>query len=102
MNALHTLYELLSYLCSFMLPSADASSYYAVAVVRKDSDVTWETLIGRKSCHTGLGRTAGWNIPIGLLHDKYNDCDFCESEDELLFYNIIHLTPSLYKPIMSR
>ncbi|KAF4076267.1 hypothetical protein AMELA_G00212540, partial [Ameiurus melas] len=52
------------------------SSYYAVAVVRKDSGLTWDTLKGKKSCHTGVGRTAGWNIPIGLLHDKYKDCDF--------------------------
>ncbi|XP_053508160.1 serotransferrin-2 [Ictalurus furcatus] len=56
--------------------SGDASSYYAVAVVRKDSGLTWDTLRGKKSCHTGVGRTAGWNIPIGLLHDKYDDCDF--------------------------
>ncbi|XP_026993075.2 serotransferrin-2-like [Tachysurus fulvidraco] len=54
----------------------DTSSYYAVAVVRKASGVTWETLIGRKSCHTGLGRTAGWNIPMGLLHKDTQECDF--------------------------
>ncbi|KAG7320035.1 hypothetical protein KOW79_017178 [Hemibagrus wyckioides] len=55
---------------------SDTSSYYAVAVVRKGSGVTWETLIGRKSCHTGLGRTAGWNIPMGLLHKDNKECDF--------------------------
>lgn len=69
---------MLSYLCYLMLPSSDTSSYYAVAVVRKGSGVTWETLIGRKSCHTGLGRTAGWNIPMGLLHKDNKECDFCE------------------------
>ncbi|XP_036412089.1 transferrin-a [Colossoma macropomum] len=54
----------------------EASSYYAVAVVRKGSGVTWETLKGKKSCHTGMGRTAGWNIPMGLLHHSSGECDF--------------------------
>uniref|UniRef100_A0A8C7ZT65 Serotransferrin n=1 Tax=Oryzias sinensis TaxID=183150 RepID=A0A8C7ZT65_9TELE len=53
-----------------------ASSYYAVAVVKKDSGVTWETLKGKKSCHTGIGRTAGWNIPMGRIYDQTKDCDF--------------------------
>ncbi|MCJ8745309.1 hypothetical protein PDJAM_G00128860 [Pangasius djambal] len=57
-------------------PSGETSSYYAVAVVRKDSDLTWDTLQGKKSCHTGVGHTAGWNIPMGLLHTKYKHCDF--------------------------
>uniref|UniRef100_A0A8B9KX68 Serotransferrin n=1 Tax=Astyanax mexicanus TaxID=7994 RepID=A0A8B9KX68_ASTMX len=51
-------------------------SYYAVAVVRADSKVTWSTLRGKKSCHTGLGRTAGWNVPMGLLHQDSGECDF--------------------------
>lgn len=74
----------------FVLPSGDTSSYYAVAVVSKVSGLTWDTLKGRKSCHTGVGRTAGWNIPMGHLHKKYNDCDFCERE-----YGLQHHTPSL-------
>ncbi|XP_044075040.1 transferrin-a [Siniperca chuatsi] len=53
-----------------------ASSYYAVAVVKKGSGVTWENLKGKKSCHTGVGRTAGWNIPMGHIHKLTNDCDF--------------------------
>ncbi|TST47712.1 Serotransferrin-2 [Bagarius yarrelli] len=53
----------------------DASSYYAVAVVQKNSGLTWDKLKGKKSCHTGVGRTAGWNIPMGLLHEKYQNCD---------------------------
>ncbi|XP_033885384.3 serotransferrin-2 [Acipenser ruthenus] len=52
-------------------------SYYAVAVVKKDSPLTWDTLKGAKSCHTGLGRTAGWNIPMGILKKTaIKDCDF--------------------------
>nr|AEX63635.1 serum transferrin [Bostrychus sinensis]AEX63636.1 serum transferrin [Bostrychus sinensis] len=53
-----------------------ASSYYAVAVILKDSGVTWDSLKGKRSCHTGIGRTAGWNIPMGLIHQQTNDCDF--------------------------
>lgn len=55
------------------------SSYYAVAVVKRSSGLTWEGLRGRASCHTGMGRTAGWNIPMGLIHQATNDCDFGES-----------------------
>ncbi|XP_070829853.1 serotransferrin-like [Chaetodon trifascialis] len=58
------------------VPGASASSYYAVAVVKKGSGVTWENLKGKKSCHTGIGRTAGWNIPMGHIHKLTNDCDF--------------------------
>uniref|UniRef100_A0A8C6M1N5 Serotransferrin n=2 Tax=Nothobranchius furzeri TaxID=105023 RepID=A0A8C6M1N5_NOTFU len=55
---------------------AAASSYYAVAVVKKSSGVTWANLKGKRSCHTGFGRTAGWNIPMGLIYDQTKDCDF--------------------------
>ncbi|XP_029774103.1 lactotransferrin [Suricata suricatta] len=53
--------------------------YLAVAVVRKsDADITWNSLRGRKSCHTGVGRTAGWNIPVGLLLNQTGSCKFDE------------------------
>ncbi|KAM6948309.1 transferrin-a [Aplochiton taeniatus] len=55
---------------------ATASSYFAVAVVKKGSGLTWKTLKGKKSCHTGLGRTAGWNVPMGLIYTETKDCDF--------------------------
>uniref|UniRef100_A0A8C7JN02 Serotransferrin n=1 Tax=Oncorhynchus kisutch TaxID=8019 RepID=A0A8C7JN02_ONCKI len=53
-----------------------ASSYFAVAVAKRGSGLTWTTLKGKRSCHTGLGRTAGWNIPMGLIHRRTMNCDF--------------------------
>ncbi|XP_068458076.1 transferrin-a [Clinocottus analis] len=57
-------------------PGASASSYYAVAVVKKSSGLTWDALKGKRSCHTGVGRTAGWNVPMGQIHKQTGDCDF--------------------------
>lgn len=43
-------------------------SYYAVAVVKKGSTYkSFEDLKGAKSCHTGIGRTAGYNAPLYVL-----------------------------------
>ncbi|MDL1267380.1 hypothetical protein PSU51_21050, partial [Yersinia pestis] len=53
--------------------------YYAVAVVKtSDADITWNSLKGKKSCHTAVDRTAGWNIPMGLLYSRINHCRFDE------------------------
>ncbi|KAM5291956.1 lactotransferrin [Ctenodactylus gundi] len=53
--------------------------YLAVAAVRtSDADLTWNSLRGRKSCHTAVGRTAGWNIPMGLLYNQTGSCRFGE------------------------
>ncbi|XP_006846704.1 PREDICTED: inhibitor of carbonic anhydrase-like [Chrysochloris asiatica] len=41
--------------------------YYAVAVALKGSGFQLNELRHKKTCHTGLGRSTGWNVPISLL-----------------------------------
>nr|XP_061795252.1 serotransferrin-like [Nerophis lumbriciformis] len=41
--------------------------YYAVAVVKKGSGFGIRDLRHKRSCHTGLRKSAGWDIPIGTL-----------------------------------
>ena len=48
----------------------DSTSYYAVAVVRNNTGFSINQLSGKKSCHTGIGKTAGWNVPIGTLLNR--------------------------------
>ncbi|XP_073529095.1 serotransferrin-B-like [Phyllobates terribilis] len=56
--------------------SKTQGTYYAVAVVKKSNkEISWNNLKGKMSCHTAVGRTAGWNIPVGLINKKNNNCD---------------------------
>ena len=41
--------------------------YYGLAVVKKGTAFNLKELKGKKSCHTGVGRTVGWKIPVGYL-----------------------------------
>jgi hypothetical protein len=66
-------------------PLEVGTSYYAVAVVRRNSSVTINTLKGVKSCHTGVNRTVGWNVPVGYLVESGRlsvmGCDVLKGED---------------------
>lgn len=54
-----------------------------MAVVKaSDTSITWNNLKGKKSCHTGVDRTAGWNIPMGMLYNRINHCKFGEQSWE--------------------
>ncbi|TFK03918.1 apelin receptor A-like [Platysternon megacephalum] len=56
---------------------APGETYYAVAVVKKSNpSITWKNLRDKKSCHTAVGRTAGWNVPMGLIHNETGSCNF--------------------------
>uniref|UniRef100_A0A8C0A542 Transferrin-like domain-containing protein n=1 Tax=Bos mutus grunniens TaxID=30521 RepID=A0A8C0A542_BOSMU len=53
--------------------------YYVVAVVKKsDANLTWNSLQGKKSCHTAVGTSAGWNIPMGFLYNQTGSCKLDE------------------------
>ncbi|XP_019488257.1 PREDICTED: inhibitor of carbonic anhydrase-like, partial [Hipposideros armiger] len=53
--------------------------YYVVAVVKKsDADLTWNSLRGKKSCHTSVGTSAGWHIPMGLIFNQTGSCKLDE------------------------
>ncbi|XP_039216066.1 ovotransferrin-like [Crotalus tigris] len=58
--------------------------YTVVAVAKeKDTEINWTNLRGKKSCHTGVGRTAGWNVPMGLLNKQNNlSCNFDQFFEE--------------------
>lgn len=39
-----------------------------MAVVKKGGNFQLNQLQGKKSCHTGLGLSAGWDVPMGTLY----------------------------------
>ncbi|KAK6185239.1 hypothetical protein SNE40_007513 [Patella caerulea] len=51
--------------------NSESTSYWAVAVVRKGNrGVNIKNLKDSRSCHTGIMKTSGWNVPIGLLIER--------------------------------
>jgi melanoma-associated antigen p97 len=46
------------------------SGYYSVAVIKRGSGLTMDTLKGKNSCHGGVGTSSGWNVPISTLIEK--------------------------------
>ncbi|XP_023368817.1 inhibitor of carbonic anhydrase isoform X2 [Otolemur garnettii] len=61
-------YNLKPILAEFYGSKDDAQTYhYVVAVVKKGTNFQLSQLRGKKSCHTGLGWSAGWNTPIRTL-----------------------------------
>uniref|UniRef100_A0A7N4PCF4 Melanotransferrin n=1 Tax=Sarcophilus harrisii TaxID=9305 RepID=A0A7N4PCF4_SARHA len=65
-----------------------SDSYYAVAVVKRNSSYsfTLDELRGKRSCHAGHGTPAGWDIPVGVLvHRGFirpKGCDILEAVSE--------------------
>lgn len=61
------------------------ASYFPVAVMRSASDVEkFSELRGLRSCHTGIGRTAGWVIPIEvLIHHGLIPSDECNRAESI-------------------
>ncbi|KAL1782087.1 inhibitor of carbonic anhydrase [Sigmodon hispidus] len=58
---------------------APLEGYYAVAVVKKsDVDITWNSLRGKKSCHTAVGTSAGWIVPLDLIYNQTGSCKLDE------------------------
>uniref|UniRef100_D3YY36 Inhibitor of carbonic anhydrase n=1 Tax=Mus musculus TaxID=10090 RepID=D3YY36_MOUSE len=57
--------------------NAPLEGYYVVAVVKKsDVGITWKSLQGKKSCHTAVGTSEGWNVPMGLIYNQTGSCKF--------------------------
>lgn len=46
------------------------NDYYAVAVVKRGSGMSINTLKNSSSCHGGVGTSSGWNMPISTLIEK--------------------------------
>ncbi|PIK58529.1 melanotransferrin [Apostichopus japonicus] len=42
-------------------------SYWSIAVVKAETSFSIRQLEGKRSCHTGIMKTAGWVLPVGFL-----------------------------------
>uniref|UniRef100_UPI00358F4D2C serotransferrin-like n=1 Tax=Myxine glutinosa TaxID=7769 RepID=UPI00358F4D2C len=73
--------------CSQPEKPKTSGKYYAVAVVRKTNhDIKLFDLAGKSTCHTGVNRTAGWNVIIGQLVQmgKIPECDIVNGMEILV------------------
>lgn len=53
--------------------------YEPVAVIRKSAEIkSISDLKGKRSCHTGYGRNAGWKVPFSHLMDKEQLQPLCD------------------------
>lgn len=66
--------------------------YRAVAVIRSDLSInTLADLEGKKSCHTGFQRTAGYKIPITRVSTKFTwVTHFCFVYEVDILYLYLH------------
>ncbi|XP_046843654.1 serotransferrin-like [Xenia sp. Carnegie-2017] len=59
--------------------------YYGLAVVKKGTTFNFNSLRNQKSCHTGVGKTVGWKIPVGyMIYNKimtYTDNQYKSASD---------------------
>lgn len=94
-SVLYDLHILTVCLQLFCVHAAGETCYYAVAVVRKGSGFGIRELRGKKSCHTGLGKSAGWNIPIGTLLSM-NLIDWSGTEDSPVEEGELHKMSAIF------
>uniref|UniRef100_H2YUC3 Transferrin-like domain-containing protein n=1 Tax=Ciona savignyi TaxID=51511 RepID=H2YUC3_CIOSA len=73
------------------------ATYWAVAVVKKSDksvNLTSAGLGGKKSCHTGYGKTAGWKVPMGVLKSLTTSCDIPQAVSNLFSQSCVPGSPN--------
>lgn len=54
-------------MCKFISIADPDTCYYSVALVKESSNFMFKDLMGKRTCHTAIGRAAGWTVPVGTL-----------------------------------